>query len=199
MTTPIEILKIPFIDFTSSIEGFAPTGVFALSTDFGQMLVGFVMPFPIIISEFISAMLSQFVLNPQILYRNEILHQWKAGLDVRGVGLFNGLDFWISYGMGKSFTYAIVGMAASIPMLIKFRQAQSQKTGQRGTLRPPPGRGDFPIWLMGLLWLFGMGHVRVAGALDGSEFPADVPSRFRVSVHPVKFLYHRPNIRDSGT
>lgn len=157
MTKPIEILKIPFIDFTQSIEGFAPTGVFALSTDFGQMLVGFVMPFPIIISEFITAMLTQFVLNPQILYRFEILHQWKAGLDVRGVGLFNSLDFWLSYGMGKSFSFAIVGMAASIPMLIKFRKSQSQNTGQRGSLRPPPGRGDFPIWLMGLLWLFGMG------------------------------------------
>ena len=46
MSQPIQILKIPWIDFTQSIEGFAPTGVFALRTEFGQMLIGFVMPVP---------------------------------------------------------------------------------------------------------------------------------------------------------
>ena len=104
MSQPIQILKIPWIDFTQSIEGFAPTGVFAFRTDFGQMLFGFVLPFPVVMTEFITAMATQFILNPQILYRYEILHQWTPGLDVRGVGLFNGLDFWISYGMGKNFS-----------------------------------------------------------------------------------------------
>ena len=155
MSQPIEILKIPWIDFTQSIEGFAPTGVFALRTDFGQMLIGFVMPFPIIMSEFITAIASQFILNPQILYRYEILHQWNPGLDVRGVTLFNNLDFWFSYGMGKSFSLAVVGMAASIPMLFKLRKAQ-KSAGERGSFATPPNRGDFPIWLMGLMWLVGM-------------------------------------------
>ena len=67
------------------------------------MLFGFVLPFPIVMTEFIAAMATQFVLNPQILYRFEILHQWKPGLDVRGVGLFNGLDFWMSCWHGKIF------------------------------------------------------------------------------------------------
>ncbi len=156
MSQPIQILKIPWIDFTQSIEGFAPTGVFALRTDFGQMLIGFVMPFPVMMSEFITAMLSQFVLNPQILYKSGILWQWHPGLDVRGVGLFNNLDFWMSYGMGKMFSLGLVGMAASIPMLFKLRSSK-KKAGQRGSLATPPGRGDFPLWLMGLLWLIGMG------------------------------------------
>ena len=158
MSEPIQILKIPFIDFTQSIESFAPTGVFALSTDFGQILTGFVLPFPVIMTEFIAALCSQFILNPQILYRLEILHQWRPGLDVRGVGLFNGLDFWISFGMGKSFSFAIVGLAASIPMLLsQVGRGRRQGAGSRSTLSPPPGRGDFPLWLMGGLWLFGMG------------------------------------------
>ena len=156
MSQPIQILKIPWIDFTQSIEGFAPTGVFALRTDFGQMLFGFVLPFPVVMSEFVTAMLSQFVLNPQILYRYEILHQWHPGLDVRATGLFNGLDFWRSYGMGKTFSLGLVGMAASIPMIFKLRNTQ-KKAGQRGSLATPPNRGDFPLWLMGILWLIGMG------------------------------------------
>ncbi|MCZ6678173.1 MAG: hypothetical protein O7E52_13080 [Candidatus Poribacteria bacterium] len=156
MSQPIQILKIPFIDFTSIVERVAPTGVFALSTDFGQMLTGFVLPFPIIMTEFIGALFTQLVLNPRILYRFEILHQWRPGLDVRATGLFNGLDFWISYGMGKSFSFAIVGIATSLPMLLKFRKTRQARTGTRGSLQPPPGRGDFPLWLMGGLWLFGM-------------------------------------------
>lgn len=156
MSKPIEILKIPFIDFTPSIEGFAPTGVFALSTDFGQILFGFVLPFPIVMTEFIAAMFTQFFLNPQILYPHEILHQWRAGLDVRGVGVYNGLDFWISANMGKAFSFAVVGLAASVPMFLKFRSARAETTGVRGSLQTPPGRGDFPLWMMVGLWLFGM-------------------------------------------
>ena len=156
MSEPIQILKIPFIDFTQSIEGFAPTGVFALSTDFGKMVIGFVMPFPVIMADFVTRLFSQFVLNPHVLYRSEILHQWRPGLEVRGVGLFNQLDFWQSYSMGKAFSLALVGLAASVPMLVKKRQAKDQAVGVRGSLSTPPGRGDFPIWLMGLLWVIGM-------------------------------------------
>ena len=154
MTEPIQILKIPFIDFTPSVEGIAPSGVFALSTDFGQILTGFVLPFPVVMSEFLAAMGTQFILNPQILYRYEILHQWKPGLDVRATGIFNGLDFWISYTMGKSFSFALVGFAASIPMLLKVRSRR--RAGERGSLQAPPGRGDFPLWLMAVLWFVGM-------------------------------------------
>ncbi len=156
MSQPIQILKIPWIDFTQSIEGFAPTGVFALRTDFGQMLFGFVLPFPVVMSEFVTAMLSQFVLNPHILYRNEILHLWEPGLDVRATGLYNDLDFWRSYGIGKTFSLGLVGLAASIPMLFKLRSSK-KKAGERGSLATPPNRGDFPLWLMGILWLIGMG------------------------------------------
>ena len=109
-------------------------------------------------TELAGAFFTQFILNPRLLYPAEILHQWRPGLDVRGVGLYNGLDFWISFGMGKSFSFAFVGMAASIPMVIKFKQARQDQTEVGRSLRaPPPGRGDFPLWLMAILWLFGMG------------------------------------------
>ena len=157
MSTPIQLLKIPFIDFTNVIEEIAPTGVLALSTDFGAVLTGFVLPFPIIMTELVGAVFTQFILNPRILYPLDVLHQWRPGLDVRGTGLYNGLDFWISFGMGKSFSFAFVGMAASIPMLLKFKQIRQEGAGLGRTLQPPPGRGDFPLWLMALLWLFGMG------------------------------------------
>jgi len=156
MSKPIQILPIPFIDFTTSIEGFAPTGVFALVTNFGAMLSGFVMPFPVIITQFVAALFTQFILNPQILYRFEILHSWHPGLDVRATGLQNWLDFWFSFGLGKSFSFAFIGLAVALPMLLKYQEARRKEVGERGSLRTPPGRGDFPIWIAGGMWLAGM-------------------------------------------
>ena len=171
MSEPIMILKIPWIDFTPAIEGFAPTGVFALSTDFSQVLIGFVLPFPVVFSEFVTACLTQFFLNPQILYRNEILHQWRPGLDVRGTGLYNGLDFWMSFMIGKAFSLAIIGFAASIPIMIQLRKKKKASGGEK-VLAPPAGRGDFPIWFMGSMWLFGMGaYVWIIHKLMVPNFP----------------------------
>ncbi|HIE28117.1 TPA: hypothetical protein EYP66_12595 [Candidatus Poribacteria bacterium] len=156
MSKPIQILPIPVIDFTQSIEGFAPTGIFALSTNFAMILSGFVMPFPVIITQFMGAVFTQFILNPQILYRAEILNLWKPGLDMRSTGLYNSLNFWFSFGIGKSFAFAVIGLAVATPMFVKFREARQKEVGERGSLQTPPGRGDFPIWLAIGMWVVGM-------------------------------------------
>ncbi len=156
MSQPIQILPIPVIDFTQSIEGFAPTGVFALTTNFVGVLHGFVMPFPVIVSQFFAAIFTQFFFNPT-LYRLEILHSWHEGLDMRATGIANALDFWISFGLGKSFTFAFMGLAVAVPMLINHQRSGQKAAGERGSLQTPPGRGDFPIWLAISMWAIGMG------------------------------------------
>jgi len=176
MSRPIEILKIPWIDFTTNIEGIAPTGVFALTTNLDAMLAGFVLPFPMVLAGFIARIFSQFILNPQILYRMEILHSWHPGDDVRAAGFANGIDFWMSYGIGQSFSIAIIGFIVTIPMLFKLRSARAKRAGERGSLAAPPGRGDFPIWLALVLWVVGMsGHVYVL-------------HRYLVPLFPLGFL-----------
>lgn len=156
MTRPIQIVKIPWIDFTTNIEGFAPTGVFALRTNLGAMLGGFVMPFPMVLSQFIAQCFTQFVLNPQILYRMEILHSWHPGDDVRATSFSNGIDFWISFGMGKAFSMAFIGLLITVPMMFQYRKAKEKRAGERGSLAKPPGRGDFPMWLAIGMWVVGM-------------------------------------------
>jgi hypothetical protein len=156
MTRPIQIIKIPWIDFTTNIEGFAPTGRFALRTQLNAMLQGFVLPFPMVLSRFAAEIFTQFILNPQILYRMEILHSWHLGDDVRATEFANRIDFWLSFGMGKSFCMAALGIMITIPMLLKYRGAKAKRVGERGSLATPPGRGDFPLWLAGGMWLVGM-------------------------------------------
>ncbi|MDA1190909.1 MAG: hypothetical protein O3A46_04395, partial [Candidatus Poribacteria bacterium] len=172
MSEPIRIIPIPFIDFTQSIEGFAPTGVFAIHTDASAILRGFVMPIPVVVAQFVSACFTQFIMNP-ILFRNDILHTWEPGMDVRVTGLRNGLDFWMSFGMGKNFSFAALGLGTVIMMFWK-PSGGADKSSRNWA--PPPGRGDFPIWLSLLMWAFGMaGYVYVVMRL--------IPG------FPVKFLF----------
>lgn len=162
MSRPIQILKIPWIDFTTNIEGIAPTGVFALTTNLDSLLAGFVMPFPMVIAGFIAKMLTTFLINPYILYKLEILHTWHPGDDVRATGFANSIDFWMSFGIGQSFSIAIIGLIVTIPMLVRYRSAKAKAVGERGSLATPPGRGDFPLWLAVALWVVGMGiHVYI--------------------------------------
>jgi len=156
MSRPIQILKIPFIDFTTNIEGIAPTGTFALTTNLDAMLAGFVLPFPMVLSQFIAKVLTQFLINPHILHRMEILHSWHPGDDVRATGFANSIDFWMSYGMGQAFSIAVIGLFVTIPMLFNIKKAKQRQVGERGSWATPPGRGDFPIWLAVAAWLFGM-------------------------------------------
>ena len=176
MSKPIQILKIPWIDFTTNIEGIAPSGQFALTTNLDSMLVGFIMPFPMVIAQFTANVLTQFLINPHILHRMEILHTWHPGDDVRATGFGNWIDFWMSFGIGKAFSIAIIGVSVTLPMLLKFRSAKTKQVGERGSWATPPGRGDFPIWLALGLWVVGMSlHVFIL-------------HRFLVPLFPLGFL-----------
>jgi hypothetical protein len=162
MERPIQLVKIPWVDFTTNIEGFGPTGTFALRTQLSAMLQGFVLPFPMILSRFTAQLLTQFLLNPHVLYRMEILHSWHPGDDVRATSFANSIDFWLSFGMGKSLCIAVIGLIVTIPMVLKYRNARARRVGERGSLATPSGRGDFPMWLAGGTWVFGMAaHVYV--------------------------------------
>ena len=168
MSEPLRIIPIPFIDFTQSVESFAPTGVFAIHTDASQILHGFVMPIPVVVAQFVAACFSQFILNP-FLYHQDILNTWEPGMDVRVTMLRNSLDFWMSFGYGRSFAFAILGLGTIASMLWARRRRQASEQaaiGAGGTWKVPPGRGDFPLWATLLIWALGMaGYVYVVHRL----------------------------------
>jgi hypothetical protein len=174
MSQPIMIIRIPFIDFTQSIEGFAPTGTFAITTDASAILRGFVMPLPVVVAHFCTAVFTQFFLNP-FLHARDILHTWEPGMDVRVTGLRNSLDFWMSFSYGKSFAFAVLGFITLVPMFFQ-RRAAARAAGTQRSFAPPSGRGDFPVLLAVALWIAGMaGYVYVVHRL--------IPG------FPLKFLF----------
>ena len=141
---PLQLLPIPFIDLCRNTEGFMPATPNGIDTNLGTILVGFVIPFPIILGSFISSVICQMVANP-ILHVNGILKTWTKGMGLIQTNLSNYVDFWMSIQIGIGVAVAILGFMAIFKSFSKKQKIQ-------GSLKPVPGRGDIPLWIAALSW-----------------------------------------------
>ena len=148
MTRPIQLLPIPFIDLTPSVENFLPATPLAINSYLiGPITMGFILPYPVVLGGFIASCAGLFI-NP-ILFKIGILHTWRPGLGFIGSGSVNDLDFWFSYGIGRNLAIAAIGIIAVIQVLIRASRRRDEVGRPRGLrfIAPPPGRGDYPIKL----------------------------------------------------
>ncbi len=150
---PITIVTNPFIDLTSNTQKILPGALTGLGTDLGQVLIGFVLPLPIVVGTFIASFACHIVANP-FLQRAGILKEWTPGLDLIQTQIVNNFDFWLSFGIGTSVIVALVGIISVIGALAK-RKRDSASGVANVRLKPPPGRGDIPIWISLLVWAIG--------------------------------------------
>jgi hypothetical protein len=152
-SAPITIVTNPFIDLTGNTQKILPGALTGLGTDLGQVLVGFVLPLPVVVGTFIAAIGCHIVANP-FLQRAGILKTWTPGLDAIQTQIVNNLDFWLSFGIGTSIVVALVGIGSVIAALGK-RKKQAASGVANVSLKPPPGRGDIPIWISLATWAVG--------------------------------------------
>jgi hypothetical protein len=150
---PIVIVSNPFIDFTPNTQKILPAAQSALGTDLGAVLVGFVLPFPVVVGSFVSSIGAHIIANP-FLQRAGILSHWTQGIDVQQTQLVNYFDFWLSFGaIGSSIAVAVIGVISLIIALTKRKGEKGVAAAPR--FAPPPGRGDIPIWISLLVWAIG--------------------------------------------
>jgi hypothetical protein len=150
---PITIVTNPFIDLTPNTQKILPGALTGLGTDLGQILIGFVLPLPVVVGTFIASFACHIVANP-FLQRAGVLKQWTPGLDAIQTQIVNNFDFWLSFGIGTSIVVAAVGLISVVGALLRHRkQAASGVAGM--SLKPPPGRGDIPIWISLASWALG--------------------------------------------
>ena len=169
LTTPIMLIKIPFIDFTPNSEGAFPTGQIALGTELGSVLTGFVLPYPIVVGQFMTAMFSNFILSPTIYRMHpEVFSNWKPGMTVIQTGIATGLDFWMSLGIGVNLAIATIGIATVIKSALK---ARSQARSGRSVAAIPAGRGDIPVPAAFAAWLISAGSTIIICHLLVPRFP----------------------------
>lgn len=160
LTQTVTILPIPFADFTPAVRGVFPTAIFGLATNLGILLVGFVLPFWVVVGTFSASILGNFVINP-LLYNAGILHTWSPGMGTIPTSICNSIDFWLSFQIGTSVCIALIGFGATGRAMYKRRRTRleelaklplDEQAAARARSDVPVGRGDLPIPLVLLFW-----------------------------------------------
>ena len=162
LAKPIMLLPIPFIDFTVNTEKILPATPIGLVADLQLVLIGFVIPFPIVAGSFIGVIVFQIIGNP-ILHRLGYLPTWREGMGTITTKLSNDVDFWLSVGIGTGVAVGLIGLGSVIRSAIKMRGQPERDRPIQGV---PKGRGDFPLWIGLAMWLVAtVGYIWISHVL----------------------------------
>lgn len=160
---PVTLLPIPFLDLTTNFEKILPATPMGLNMDLGAVLIGFVLPFPIVLGSFIGVIVFTVIGDP-VLHSLGFLPTWKQGMGTITTSMANSFDFWMSFGIGSSLAIGVIGLATVIKAAIKMH---GKKERERQIQPIPKNRGDFPVWVGIGMWLFatlcyiGLSHLLV--------------------------------------
>ncbi len=156
LTETVQVLPIPFIDFTAEVKTILPAAVFGLGTDLGHLLLGFVLPFYVVVGSFIGAVLGNLVINPLLYLHTDVLSRWAPGMTAIPARISNSFDFWLSFGIGTSMVIALTGFYMVGKTLLEQRKVQ-RETGHHSAKISmedlPEGRGDIGMKWPLVLWV----------------------------------------------
>ena len=151
LTEPIQLIPIPFVDFTQVTGNFIPATPLGFTAHLGPIFAGLVVPFWGVIGTFIGVCVAA-IANP-ILYtytppwRDEpYLTLWRQGMGTIDTFFVNNVDFWMSFGIGTTIAIAIIGVY-QVVQGVRASNAAEASSGERRSFAVPKGRGDFPIWI----------------------------------------------------
>jgi len=181
-TKPLRIIPLPFLDLTPYTEKILPAMPMMISFDLSFVVLGLVLPFWAMMGSIIG-LLFTLVVNPT-LFKLGMLENWKSGIGGIQTVQSNVMDFYFSFGLGLSLAIAIIGI---IRVIGSFRDKRKEldemgkpKVSWKKLWTPPKGRGDFPLWIGLLIYLFStttyiaMAYFLVnyaSGPLKGPKFP----------------------------
>ena len=139
---PIMLFPIPWADFTRETGEILPAVAMPVQFNLGLFIIGMVLPFWAVVGGFLGLVIT-VVLNP-FLYSRGVLHSWTPDMGAVDTIWWNGVDFYMSFGIGIALALALVGFYHVYQSVRWARQGRVE----RGSLfRPPRGRGDFSIWI----------------------------------------------------
>ena len=108
LNEPIQILPIPFVDFTQKTAGFLPAVATGLSLDLQMLVIGMVLPFFAMLGSFIG-MVVMLVANPVLFTHFDMLQSWDPADDTVVTMFKNYIDFYFSFGIGVALAIALAG------------------------------------------------------------------------------------------
>ncbi len=151
LTKPIQLIPIPFVDFTQVTGNFIPATPLGFTAHLGPIFAGLVMPFWGVMGTFLGVV-AHSVANP-ILYDLGYLQIWQPGMGAIETFFVNSVDFWMSFGIGTTIAIALIGIWQVVQGLRTAATARASGRGG-GSWAVPEGRGDFPMWIA--LTLYGL-------------------------------------------
>ena len=155
---PIGLFPLPFKDLTTNTEDILPAVPVILSFNLGFVLAGMVLPFWAMVGSFLG-LCATVILNP-VLWKSGYLEQWSPGLGAIRTIQANTLDFYFSFGLGLTLAIAVIGIYHVVTGLVGMRggagadpDRSSGRPDLRALFKPPPGRGDFPLYVAMLVYV----------------------------------------------
>jgi hypothetical protein len=148
MTEPITLIPIPFVDFTQVTGNFIPATPLGFTAHLGPIFTGLVVPYWGVVGTFIGVLVAS-IANP-ILYDMGYLTLWHQGMGTIETYFVNNIDFWMSFGIGTTLAIALIGfwqLGHGVIEARRNRGIEGPDAPPKRRFDPPPGRGDFPIWL----------------------------------------------------
>lgn len=168
LSKQIMILPIPFVDFTSNVEGILPASLVSVSFDAALFLTGMVLPFTLVSGTF-AAVIATSVLAGPILLRLGAFKHWTPGNGLLVNQMLLSFDFWMSVSVGLAGTVLLVGLWNMGSMFVKHARGKRPESLENGGepcddhaddplyRKPSPERGDFPVWVAILLFIISTG------------------------------------------
>jgi len=145
MTKPLQLLPIPWVDFTTQFENVLPSSLIGFATDLWFLFVGFVLPFWVVLGIFTGSVLAKGFGNP-ILYKIGIIKNWQPGMTAIPTNVVTTMDFWINAVIGGGIVVGLIGLWRTFASFFKKGEIEKVKR------EIPEGRGDYPLPIAIGLW-----------------------------------------------
>ncbi len=144
LTEPIELVPIPWVDFTQVTGNFIPATPLGFTAHLGPIFAGLVMPFWGVFGTFLG-ILGVAIANP-LLHDAGFLSLWRPGMGAIDTFFLNLVDFWLSFGIGTTIAIALIGIY-QVFQSVRTARASAGTSSEPRSFAVPKGRGDFPIWV----------------------------------------------------
>jgi len=163
LSKQIMVFPIPFMDFTSNVEGILPASLVSVSFDAALFLAGMVLPFTLVSGTFTAVILTSVIGGP-ILLRLGAFPHWTPGNGLLVNQMLLSFDFWMSVSVGLAGTVLLAGLWNMGRAFM--RHTKGVRTDDPEEALVPAGeppyrcpsreRGDFPTWVAVALFIGSM-------------------------------------------
>ncbi len=180
----VELIPLIFIDFTPQIGKVLPAVPFNLVLNFGAFLSGMIVPWWGVVGSFVGLLIT-WIANP-VLHHQGVLSTWQPDMSFIDTVFVNGIDFYLSFGIGLTLAVTLSKLVISATMNIKkliFKPKAEEithtegfwkgiKDGWRVLVTNNKARGDFSIFGAIAIYLFSTASWIILGAiLIGPKYP----------------------------